>query len=187
MHQVLSYDDLRGIADKFLSEQWSSGRVPIDIEEIIDVNLGIDIQVMVALKSVCSVDAFLGRKLDTIYIDAEVYGARGNRCRFSLAHELSHLILHKDIISKLEFNTLKEWKKAIDGIPEESYRWIEWQAYALAGLLLVPPAALAKAVGELPDLTDQASRHFAIADLAKSFAVSVEVAEKRLKYDNLLQ
>jgi hypothetical protein len=41
--KVLSYDDLRGIVDNFRNRYWSSNTIPIDVEHIADVELGLDI------------------------------------------------------------------------------------------------------------------------------------------------
>ena len=41
--------------------------------------------------------------------------------------------------------TAAEWFDYISAIPEVEYGWAEWQAYELAGRLLVPPELLRKA------------------------------------------
>lgn len=70
-------------------------------------------------------------------------GYRPNRYRFSLAHELAHRVLHKDIFSEVEFTDIAGWKAAMtDSIPEKAYGYLEWHANSFAGLVLVPPAQL---------------------------------------------
>ncbi|MFI5224572.1 MAG: ImmA/IrrE family metallo-endopeptidase, partial [Nitrospirales bacterium] len=65
--------------------------------------------------------------------------------RFSVAHEIGHLILHRDIYAGLQHATAAEWFDYISAIPEVEYGWVEWQAYEFAGRLLVPPEPLREA------------------------------------------
>ena len=51
------------------------------------------------------------------------------RLRFSVAHEIGHLILHRDIYAGLQHATAAEWFDYISAIPEVEYGWVEWQAY----------------------------------------------------------
>lgn len=67
------------------------------------------------------------------------------RLRFSVAHEIGHLILHRDIYAGLRHATAAEWFDYISAIPEAECGWVEWQAYEFAGRLLVPPEPLCEA------------------------------------------
>jgi Zn-dependent peptidase ImmA (M78 family) len=143
------------------------------------------------------IDAFITSDLTSIFVDEFVYDSRPGRYRFSLAHELAHLLLHKDIFSRLRFSTIAEWKKVITEFPEKEYGYLEWQAYALAGLILVPPDPLAgefeKAVAHLYQVglsletATEPARCMIEGALAEYFAVSTAVIGKRVGYDNLWQ
>ncbi len=96
----------------------------------------------------------------------------------------------------MTFSTIAGWKKAMASIPEEQYAWIEWQAYCLAGLMLVPPAALsalfedqaakAKAAGVNLDKLDRDARKYIESNLGRfHFHVSGEVIAKRMAKDRL--
>jgi Zn-dependent peptidase ImmA (M78 family) len=61
-----------------------------------------------------------------------------NRLRFSFAHEVGHLTLHKQLVSLFDFDTPVEYLAFVNGLPEQEYRWIEGQANEFAGCLLVP-------------------------------------------------
>jgi Zn-dependent peptidase ImmA (M78 family) len=61
-----------------------------------------------------------------------------------LAQELGHIILHKDIYSKVAINSLSEWKKFISEANEDDYNQLEFQANCFAGLFLVPQPQLGK-------------------------------------------
>jgi Zn-dependent peptidase ImmA (M78 family) len=61
-----------------------------------------------------------------------------NRLRFSLAHELGHYFLHKDVYSSLTLESIEDWKDFILNVPEAEYENFEWQANEFAGRFLVP-------------------------------------------------
>jgi Zn-dependent peptidase ImmA (M78 family) len=115
-----------------------------------------------------------------------------------LAHELAHVLIHRDIYSQLKISSIKDWKDVVGkAIPEDQYSWIEWQAYSLAGLILVPRDPLREHFDLLVDEMDLAG--IALADirydeaemetfakhLARPFEVSSAVIKKRLAKDGL--
>ena len=78
---------------------------------------------------------------------------------------------------------------------EEDRRWLEWQAYAFAGLILVPAESLrdryrrairaARNVGLSIDKAGDVARSYITDWLADRFDVSPQVIEKRLDKDSL--
>lgn len=190
-----SYDRLRRFADSYLLQVHPSGTIPIPIEELVDLYHKIDVVPMESLRE-WGVDAFASGDRKTIYVDHGVYNHRSpNRLRFSLAHELSHIILHEKVFEAATFTDVQGWKYFIESIPAEQYRWIEYQAYALAGLLLVPAPALEEQFGTIEaelgahgvDVRELTSPGFVqIAKrLADSFGVSSTVIDKRAVKDGL--
>lgn len=109
---------------------------------------------------------------------------------------MAHFLVHQDVFKELnKFSTVSEWKQVITTIPEEPYSWIEWQAYALGGLILVPSIPLkdlfdesgkraAKAGIELRNI-DEDARKVVESSIAKQFDVSRDVISKRMKADKL--
>jgi len=138
-----SYETLKERANAFLAQYHSSGELPIPVEEIIDLQLGINIIPIRGLQRVLSVDAFLSQDLKSISIDEAVFEGNQHRYRFSLAHELAHLVLHREIYKELGSDSISEWKESILRIPDREYRYLEIQANKFAGLILVPPGKLA--------------------------------------------
>lgn len=135
---------LRSSAEAFLNQYHKSRSLPIPIEDIVDLGLGIDIIPMPGFHLNYEVDAFISTNLQEIRVDSAMYhAANKNRYRFSLAHELSHRLLHAEIYRHLEYDTIAEHKQSRDAIPEAPYSRLEYQANCLAGLILVPPAELA--------------------------------------------
>ena len=193
LHEFLSYDDLRPIAERFLAQHHPAGTIPVPIEEIIDLRFKMDIVPLPGLRDSFDIDAFISRDLTTIHVDEFIYKHRPCRLRFSLAHELSHAVLHKAVFSQLAFDSVAEWKQEVLGIAEDDYRFLEWQANALAGLILVPSAVLAgvyrQAVGLLPSvglsLAIEPAWPYVLDYVAKQFDVSSEVIDRRIRYDGL--
>lgn len=108
---------------------------------------------------------------------------------------MGHITLHSDIYQTHKFKTSKEWKDFINSIPDKDHSWLEYQAYAFAGLVLVPAEHLdsltsdcvKKVKGEGISISDNWDFVWErIADyLAKEFQVSSQVIDKRLNKDNI--
>ena len=56
-------------------------------------------------------DGFLTKDLKYIFIDEDIYydQRNENRLRFTFAHEIGHLVLHKKEIQNFEFRTEEDW------------------------------------------------------------------------------
>ena len=102
---------------------------------------------MNGLREQLDIDALLMGDLKSVLVDKRAFMSPRLECRlrFSVAHEIGHLILHRDIYAGLQHTTAAEWFDYISAIPEVEYGWVEWQAYEFAGRLLVPPDALREA------------------------------------------
>jgi Zn-dependent peptidase ImmA (M78 family) len=192
----LSYEAIRGRVDTFLAKYHPSGELPIPVEEIIDLQLRIDIFPIPGLLDDIDIDGFTTSDMKCICIDEFVYAKRNSRCRFTLAHELGHIVLHERLFKSATFRNKSEWKRFYAAIPEDDRRWIEYQAYAFGGLLLVPGPPLRR---ELPKCIAMVKKHggwiakdastaqdFVEECLAKRFDVSQDVISKRLIKEGLL-
>ncbi len=167
------------------------------IERIIEFDFELDIVPVPGLMQKFDVDAFITSDLTEIRVDRYIQERRSNRYRFSLATELAHVFLHKEVFRELRFASITEWKRVIASIPEEAYGWIEYQAYCWGGLVLVPAkplkdkfddcVATAAAAGIKWDELSQKSRRPILDSIARTFDVSMEVVSKRMKYDKLGQ
>lgn len=192
----LPYDELRRIAAKFLADHHPLQAVPIPIVRIAEFCYEMDIVPVPGLQTAFDTDSSISSDLTTIYVDEFVFRSRHSRYRFSVAHELSHRLLHADILAELRFSSIAEFKTAIASIPPDQYRWIEWQAYSLAGLILVPKDALAVAYSKANGAAEAAgiclrnvdthAANIICANIAKDFLVSTTVIRKRLKFDDVI-
>jgi len=187
---------IRRSADVFLSECHPSRVIPVPIEQIVEFQLGIDIVPIPGIHRAYDIDSMLSRDLRQIYVDEAVFKDFPGRYRFSLAHETAHLRLHADVFIQMQFRNIAEWKAVVaDKIGEKDYGKLEYQAYAFAGLVLVPPDMLCKhfretlALAESRGLSVQAdsdlARNAIESYLSKEFVVSREVIRRRLSADHL--
>src|ERR1700739_2241846 len=110
------YDKLREVAADFLCQHHPSGEIPIPIESIIEFRFKLDIVPVPGLMDEFDVDAFITSDLSEIRVDRFLRGSRSARYRFSLAHELAHLLIHKEVFRELKFTSVKEWKTAMGSI-----------------------------------------------------------------------
>ncbi len=191
----LPYDRLRVVAAGFHQQHHPSGELPIPIEKIIEFRFGIDIVPVPGLQDEFDVDAFVTSDQTEIRVDRFIQERRPARYHFSLAHELSHVLIHQDVFKELKFATIKEWKAAMCSIPEDQYAWLEWQAYCLGRLILVPERPLkdlfetkaeeARGAGiDLQDVDDE-MRRTVESHIGRYFEVSADVIARRMKYDKL--
>ena len=191
-----SYEEIRNRADNFLRQYHPSREIPVPIEEIIEFQMNIDIFPIQGLHTILDIDGFTISDLSTIYVDDFVYKSRPGRYRFTLAHEVGHIILHKEIYSKANFQNIKEWKDFINSISDKDHSWLEYHVYTFGGLVLVPAEHLKEhtqyhieRIGK-EDISLSENWDFAwdrIADqLAKDFEVSTQVIEKRLSKDKVM-
>lgn len=191
----LSYEDLRRRSDVFLSQHHPLQNIPIPIEEIAELQLRMDIVPTPGLQRSFEIDSFVANDLSAIYVDEFVYESRPARYRFSLAHELAHVVLHSEVFRSLNFSTVATWKATLRSIPEGDYGWMEWQANAFAGLVLVPAQVLADRFAAVTQLVEAQGVSLASASdvaremiddhLGREFGVSGTVIEKRAAKDRL--
>lgn len=192
---IISYDYIKSAANTFLKEYHPNQNIPVPIEEIIEFQMKKDIIPLPGLHQGFEIDGFTSSDLTSIYVDEFVYTSRPGRYRFTLAHEVGHIVLHKEIYQKANFQGIKEWKGFINSISEKNHSWLEYQAYAFGGLVLAPHEHLekltlfyVKSIRE-NEISFKENWDFAwdliAAKLAKEFEVSTQVIEKRLDKEKI--
>jgi hypothetical protein len=186
-------------AEKFRDDYWPESALPVDFEKIIEKRLRLDIEPQHKLLDDLDIDAYLKKDLSGIVVDYKCYMDERfmNRLRFSYAHEVGHLILHRDLYSQFPIDDLSSWKKFIYEVPDREYGFIEYQANEFAGRVLVPKKRL---VAELSSCIQQIknaglfdymkSNPDAVLSsisqtLCKPFGVSSQVMERRVEREGL--
>jgi len=189
-------DALRRAAAEFLAKYHNPCTIPVPIEQIVEFEFGIDIIPIPGMHRSYDIDSMLSKDMRQICVDGAVFEDFPGRYRFSLAHEVGHRQLHAEIYAQLQFSEIAEWKDVIcTEVAERDYGKLEFQAYAFAGLILVPPAPLSErlrtaiSLAESKGLTVSAdsdvARDAIAGYLSKEFVVSREVIRRRIAYDKL--
>lgn len=191
----LHYEDLRETADDFLAEFHSSRELPIPIEEIVEFQLGMNIFPLPGIKDLLDIDGFISSDLRVITVDEYIYTRFENRYRFTLAHEIGHFWMHKEVFEKADINSIEGWKEFVTAIPEKQHNALEYQANCFAGLVLVPQESLVEVVNSKVKLLDEndisLKENWGIAweyictDVARTFSVSKDVVERRVNFDKV--
>lgn len=193
----LSFAQIRDEADRF-RDIYGRGQVPVDIEDILEFDLHIQLVPEHNLYSESRTDAFLSADCKTIRIDFEHYVNPNyeKQMRFSVAHEVGHFVLHRNIIPCLRPSTIEEWKNIIMTMSEKEYSWCELHAYEFAGRLLVPRDVLIEEL-ELqreniailfetyPDIADEMVIDHVATPISRRFNVTDDVISRRIKFEKI--
>jgi Zn-dependent peptidase ImmA (M78 family) len=200
------FDTIREIADKARRDyRRDPNGIPVDVERMIEFKLKIRIVPVEDLKSQLDMEAMLANDLKTIFIDGYSFGNPNfdNRTRFSLAHELGHYFLHRDLYQTIKFETPKEWIDYLNDIDPNDLEWFERQANEFAGRLLVPIGPLgdivrreetyiktlereakSKGIKDGEEL-DKWKRYALARRISTEFKVSPETMEMRLRKEKI--
>ncbi len=130
-----SNETIEQYAIDFLRQYNSDDIVPVPIEQIVEITLGINIVPIKELLREHHVDGFLSHNCQTIYIDEDNYMSQVNRSRFTLAHEIGHLLMHRYIVKSIK--TLTMWKFSILGVGTGRAIY-ETEANIFTGYILIP-------------------------------------------------
>ena len=205
--QRLAYIDIAENANNWLRHHHQSFLPPTPIEEIISEQYGLDIIPVQGMQASTGIDGFLAAD-SSIYIDEFVYMNRVNRARFTLAHEIAHVVLHADYINVNLPQSIEEADQLRKTAIRETSNWTdedvrEWQAYCWAGLVLVPQRTLAVSFNaEFAKHKQKIQQALAAglnendylpivyelvcSPIANIFQVSTEVVARRIEFDGLL-
>lgn len=198
----MPYSDIAEKAREFLQNYNAHQDIPVNIEAIVENNLGMDIIPFPNLQRDFSVEGFSSSDFAGIYVDEFIYLNVPVRYRFTLAHEVGHYVLHQQYLSQVQINSIEEWKQFIEQVDPEDYGRMEFQGYAFGGLVLVPPDHLSRQFDEhlfeIEELIKQAkgfgldrktyleyAQEAMTRKLAPIFDVSPAVISKRIIYDEL--
>lgn len=135
----LGDDDIEKRVDSF-RVKYDIKTVPVDIDHIVEIKLGIEIIPTPELKARFDTDALITADWKSIYVDTRQYmdDRYIGRLRFSIAHEIGHFILHKKIYENLGIEKIEDFYKFLDQFPEDQYGYLETQANKFASKLLIP-------------------------------------------------
>lgn len=192
----LSYEDVRRRADDFLKEHNPADIIPVDIDSIAEFGLGIMIVPEFELEYFLSLDSYLSGNLKEIYIDKKIFHYQAPRSRFSIAHEIGHLVMHRKLYETSGVKTREDFLRFHDAIDPNDLNWFESQAKWFAGLVLVPKhhlemifkQAKKRFINAGMDLENIDSDDFiesASNWICRRFNVNSQVIQIRINKDNL--
>lgn len=172
------------MASDFLRENWPEGTLPIEVDDIADVRFGIDVIPVPGLREI-GIDGFICSCCTKIVIDDLYFTRLRSRARFTIAHEMAHLVLHRDLVEASTVSNIDDYRAFRRVLSDQQERQYEQQAHAFAGLILVPPdrlaseieagKALARTKGLNMDLANPQHRDRLCSYLARQFDVSQRV------------
>ncbi|KKR14720.1 MAG: hypothetical protein UT42_C0020G0008 [Candidatus Falkowbacteria bacterium GW2011_GWA2_39_24] len=182
----LAENQIKQQADLIRNKYWDK-TIPVDIEKIIEINLGLSVIPLPGLHKNFGFDAFISSDWSYVYVDNDRYfdDTHYKRVRFSLAHELGHLILHQNIYQSLQINSVEDYYRFYDSVPKDQYSYLETQANKFAGYFLVPRNILQVEFAKLKmiksnmlikaglkDVDDHVLIDYMVDDLAEIFNIS---------------
>ena len=189
----ITYEEVGQYAESFLKKHNSTRQLPVPIEWIIENDLGMHIIPIANLYKYYKQSGFLSADRKKIIIDEYQYDNYYEKYRFTLAHEVGHLIMHGAIYDELSFSSVEEYMEFLFSIPQKELYWFETHGDQFAGHLLVPSIELEKYCVELLESNrDQFSDteylpqefwSYASNALANTFEVSPIVVDIRIKYE----
>ena len=175
-------------------------RTPLDVFTFFEVDLGLNPIPFNELTAKYRVEAAISADFTGIYLDAEQYalmergpGWKLNRLRFTVAHELAHYFLHREVPQSAHFASLPDFARWTEAYGGRKYA-IEQEANEFAGRLLVPVPRLQALFDEfavpaeklVPNFTQSASLRDQFAErVAPRFGVNAQVIAVRLDRDDL--
>jgi hypothetical protein len=142
--RFFSYDEIRNIAEDYACRHGLDKVIPVDVDKLVDNLLGIDIIPFPSLYRSFEINAFISNDFRKVYIDEYLYLNLEPQYRFTLAHELGHMVLHGAYFKQFRIDSIASYIEFVSGIGEDEYKLIETQANYFAGLFLVPAAVLKK-------------------------------------------
>jgi hypothetical protein len=175
-------------------------QTPLDVFTFLEVDLGLDPIPFDDLTAKYRVEAAITADFSGIYLDAEQYALmeRGpewklNRLRFTVAHELAHYFLHRDLPQAEHFLSLPDFARWTESYGGRKYT-IEQEANEFAGRLLVPESRLRTLFEEfaleaekfVPNFMQTSALRDKFAErAAPRFGVNAQVIAIRLDRDDI--
>lgn len=188
-----NYSQIKGVTQSVLQDMHPDLAIPIPIEEIVEIKMEIKLNVKLSLKERLDIDGFIHTNFKEITLDNDTFNNFEQRTRFTIAHELGHIILHKKIYEQFNIESEEDYVKFQQRVSGDDHYWLEKQANMFAGCILVPTEPLKKAIEEemklhnVPhDYQVDYSLPF-LENLPKKFNVSPEVLFIRIKKEGLLK
>jgi len=178
--------ELEGIANAYLRAHGQYRGCKVLIEEIVEAE-GYDIMPVPGLNRYA--EAYLPKREGMLFVDEDQQLTQPLRYRFTLAEELAHILIHRQIFRG---KTADEIRQLYDEISDSDYADLERNAKYLAACLLMPKSTFierfafhkARAQSKTTDTREILSG--VVVSVAREFDVSRESAAYRAKHLGLV-
>jgi len=174
----LSYTEIRRKADVFRKRYWGVKPMPLDVELIAERDFNLAIDIYHDLNTQFDVLGYIDLSKKKIIIDEHLFEHNVQRSRFTIAHELGHIILHEQIYKTAKISSPDEYNSFRNSFTEDEYDSFEWHANTFAGCLLVPTEILVseykrilKTNGDMSSLTNK----FNVSKKALAYRIKKEL------------
>lgn len=185
--RFLKDSEIEAKIEEFLDDYELKDNLPVDVEHILEFYLGVNLNIIPNLEKTHAIECYLSADFSMVTIDESSFKRNPRRARFSIAHEIAHIILHKQYYESLSFKDPDEYIEKMSAIPDEDHKRIERQAYIFAGYLLLPTKFLkaeiesfTKNFGGTEKMTVTDLQNF-IEGLVEKFDVSKDVIRIQLE------
>lgn len=154
---------LWAVAEAKYGEWNPDDEIPFPADRVIESTFGVDIVPIRGLAEVISpAKAFLSAQGRQLTVDESHMMREGGPFRFTVAHELGHLVLHGEILSAARYNTSDQYMRFLASMSDDARSSMEWQANEFAGVLVMPERHLRSAL----EAGAQKVREFGCTDVA---------------------
>ena len=179
----LDGEEVEGGARNVLDNYWD-GNFPIDVEKLCD-SMDIGVIFIPGLRKQINVEAYITSDFRTVVADEKCAVENEARYRFSVAHELGHMVLHGDYYP----SNIDSIESYLQNLSEYRNSVAERQADQFAASLLVPRDELCKKMKEYfgDDIASgvsgkgQPEKEKMYSDLMRTFGVSNMVMARRIQ------
>lgn len=181
--------DLERRASHFLAERYGGGlEIPIDVDFLLETLPNVDLDVWPNFRQNHQVIGITMRdpKTGTLFIkiDEQLADQEGNRYRMTVAEELGHVVLHRELANRIQ--SIDDFRE-LQNHPD--YRFVERNAKRFAAAILMPGQLVISEAEEIyPQLVKRAGfgdvdaiKKYLCSVLAKRFEVSFAAMRIRLK------
>jgi len=186
----LKSSDIKPMASRFLKRYYPSNGISVDVEGIIET-MDIDLVVIPNLENRLGFDSYITSDFTKIIIDEGCFMNQESRARFSLAHELGHFELHRNLYENSKIQSEENYINFIKNLTDKEHRSLEIQAHIFAGFILLPPIAFEQKLKEIEDEYKE-SNPITVNDLpailknlSREFFVTQQVIQHQLAYEYL--
>lgn len=144
----ITKDDIFARAEALLDEH-ELGDAPVEADYVLESIFDIEIVVADELYRTTSVHAFVAGGCRQVFVDREITLRDPAWYNYTLAHEVGHLVLHRQVFAAATHRTRAEFEAFRRRIGTAAYGRLESQAHLFAGALIAPGRLLEATADEV--------------------------------------